>query len=137
MKTHLTACAFLVLTVDGQPLLAEEAAHNDDHPPLAGAVEAFHDVLRVDWHGEIGPARNLGTCEHTGQYITIARQITAEAGPAHADADDWKVASNGLLDASVALGAYCASGMDANVEAGLSTVHDRFHDLMKLMKAPA
>ena len=110
-------------------------ADEDGHPELVGAVKTFHDVLKVDWHAEPGAERNANACRNTGDYITHARNITTQDSPDGASTDTWSATSYSLLDASIALGAYCLSANDANVEAGLSTLHDRFHDLMKLMKA--
>ena len=109
------------------------AAQDDHHPELAGSVKAFHDVLRVDWHADKGDARNAAACRNVGHYIALSRDIADQAAPAAADEAAWKSATTGLGDASVALGAYCGGGVAANVEAGLATLHDRFHDLMAAM----
>lgn len=135
MKKPLSVVCALVLACIASSALAEEA-HDDEHPELSGALHSFHDVMRADWHGTPGPERNRAACENVGRYITIGWDIVEQDKPEHAAAADWTAATHGLLDASVALGAYCSSALDANVVSGLSTVHDRFHDVMKLMQQP-
>lgn len=108
-------------------LLAAPAFADDGHPPLTGSLKAFHDVLSPDWHHAPGAERNARACRNVGAYVSLAREIAAGATAAQADA------AAGLRDASVALGAYCASGGERNVVAGLTTLHDRFHDLMETM----
>lgn len=131
----------ILLAVSGLVLFASNPAFSatgeaDNHPELTGAIRAFHDVLKIDWHADEGAARNNGACGNIGDYITLAREVTKQNGPGHAAPREWQSASHGLLDASVALGAYCASGADGNVTSGLTTLHDRFHDVMALLNAP-
>lgn len=130
----LLAVSGLVL-LGSNPVFAAEG-NADDHPELTGAIRAFHDVLKIDWHADEGAARNDGTCANVGDYITLARDVTKQNGPDHTASQQWQRGSHGLLDASVALGAYCASGVDGNVTSGLTTLHDRFHDVMALLNAP-
>ena len=114
-------------------LAAPAAAAQDDHPELTGAVKAFHDVLSPNWHSAEGPERNTAACRNAAQYVTLAKTIAEQTAPEASGGTGWSKAASGLHDASLALGAYCASGHDANVVAGLTTLHDRFHDLMKAM----
>lgn len=111
--------------------LATPVAAVDDHGELAGATKAFHDLLSPNWHSDPGPARNAAACRNAGDYASLAEAIANQTAPS--EGKDWAKATSGLRDASVALGAYCASGHEANVLAGLTTLHDRFHDLMKAM----
>lgn len=135
MKISMLMAAAAASAFLASPVLAEEE-HDDEHPELFGAAKAFHDVLSGDWHAEPGLERTTTTCGHVGDYIEIAEKVTQQPKPSHADAEAWSMTADGMLDASVALKAYCATAMEANVASGLSTVHDRFHDLMKLLKAP-
>ncbi|MBK6706529.1 MAG: hypothetical protein IPG54_03225 [Sphingomonadales bacterium] len=116
-------------------MLASPAAlrADEDHPPLPASVEKFHSILSKDWHTKEGPERLQSACGNVGAYIVTARQVVADKGPDKVDAAQWQTATIAMSDASVALGAYCAAGHGGNVTAGLSTLHDRFHDLMKLV----
>ena len=130
LRTFAAAAILATTPLAATPVMADE----DGHPELSGSVKAFHDVLRVDWHAEKGDARNAAACRNVGDYIALSREIARQSAPAEADANAWSTATAGLTDASVALGAYCAGGVAANVEAGLATLHDRFHDIMKAMR---
>ncbi|WP_417620842.1 hypothetical protein [Parasphingorhabdus sp.] len=127
MKSYILAAAAIVSAVS-----LSTPARADEHPGLGEPLSAFHDLLKIDWHREAGPSRNRAACANIGQYILLSQDIVAEAAPHIVAEADWKPASRALLDASVALGAYCSSAMDENVVAGLSTIHSRFHDLMAL-----
>lgn len=118
-------------------LAAAPALADEDHPALTGAVKAFHDVLSPDWHAAPGTARNASACGNAGRYASLSGEIAAQPAPAGVDGAAWKGAAAGLRDASAALGAYCGGGTPANVEAGLATLHDRFHDVMKVLKPDA
>ena len=135
MPRILLRAAVLLVAVPGLALGGSAGAlEQDDHPELAGSVKAFHDVLRVDWHAEKGGERNAAACRNVGTYIALSSEIATQPAPAMASGLDWGSATAGMSDASVALGVYCASGVAANVEAGLATLHDRFHDLMSAMQ---
>lgn len=126
MITARTLSAALMATLAATPSVADEG-----HPELGGATKAFHDLLSPDWHAEPGTTRNTSACRNASRYLTLSGQIASQPAPANGDAAAWTKAATGLHDASAALGAYCSGGIDANVVAGLTTLHDRFHDLMK------
>ncbi len=127
------SCLFAVAIAAGIAISPVTAAA-DDHPELGGAVKAFHDTLSPNWHSPAGAARNAAACKNAGTYVSQAETIVKQATPSQADGRTWPQAALGLRDASTALGAYCASSHDANVVAGLSILHDRFHDLMKAVR---
>ena len=116
-------------------LLATPAAllADDDHPALPPLVEAFHTVIAKDWHAKEGPERLKSACANVGSYGAISAKLVKRPVPEAVDAAQWKSSAVALNDASKALGAYCGSGNDGNVTSGLATLHDRFHDLMKLL----
>lgn len=115
-------------------LAAPAFAGADDHPELAGPVKAFHDRLSPNWHSAPGAARNAAACAGAADYASLANDIVSAPVPRSA-ARGWPAATAGLRDAAIALTAYCASGHGGNVLAGLTTLHDRFHDLMETLRS--
>ena len=116
---------------------AAQADEGGKYPVMPEAMKAFHDVMRVDWHADKGAARNAAACANVGRYIQLSSTIGRQTRPSHVAASSWQPAVTSLTDAAVALGAYCGSAASGNVEAGLTTLHDRFHDLMNLVRKPA
>lgn len=115
-------------------LIAVPAFADDDHPPLPSSVERFHDIISKDWHAEQGSNRLRATCSHSGAYILASGEVVADKVPQGVDAEKWKKAAAALSAGSTGLGTYCASGDDNKILIGLTKLHDRFHDLVKLIK---
>ena len=116
-------------------LLAAPAAvlADEDHPALPPTVDAFHTLLAKDWHAKEGPERLQSACANVEDYKALSAKIIKRPVPDKVEGEQWKAAATAMNDASTALGAYCASGNAGNVTSGLTALHDRFHDLVKLV----
>jgi hypothetical protein len=88
----------------------KEHHHHDDASPV---LKDFHSVLGPVWHSDAGPTRIDKAC-------TNAKALQDKA-KATGDAE--------LMAATAALDPACAEAGRPNVEAKLTTVHERFHAL--------
>jgi len=92
--------------------------HDEKHGDLSPALQAFHGALSPVWHTDPGPGRVEKTCTST--------KAMQEKAVAIGDAE---------LSAAVnALDPACAKEGRSEVEAKLSSVHDRFHVVAKIAK---
>lgn len=108
-------------------------AEDDHHSALPTSVARFHDIISKDWHAPEGPDKLRDACSHTGAYLLTAQDVVAAKTPDGVDAKDWGKATVKLNDASIGFSALCAAGDNGKTGKGLSTLHDRFHDLVKLL----
>lgn len=94
------------------------ADHGAEHSDLSPALQAFHGTLSPVWHTDAGPVRVEKACTST--------KAMQEKAVAVGDAE--------LTAAVNALEPACLKAGRADVEAKLSTVHDRFHAVAKIAK---
>lgn len=119
----------LALVASPAALLAED----DHHSALPTPVARFHDIISKDWHAPEGPDKLRNACSHTGAYLLTAQDVVAAKAPAGVNAGDWGKATVKLNEASISFSALCAAGDNGKTGKGLSTLHDRFHDVVKLL----
>ncbi len=106
----------------------------DEHPPLPPAVDAFHAIISKDWHAPEGTERLKSACANFQAYVEASGNVANSEAPEKVDAVQWKSAGKALTDGAVALGGSCAWGTDAEVVASLANLHDRFHDVVRLIE---
>jgi hypothetical protein len=82
---------------------------------MSPELTAYHEVLKPVWHSEAGAVRSAKACESSAALVEKAKGV--------GDAD--------LSAKSVALDESCKKEGKPEVEAKLSTLHDRFHELME------
>lgn len=131
MKPLVFFCA-LTLCVSASASFADEG-----HRALPPAVDAFHAIIAKDWHAPGGPERLQSTCANAQAYTEASGNVAISNAPANVDRIQWKAAGKALNDASLALGTACSSGKDSDVTTRLSALHDRFHDIVKLVEGKA
>ena len=90
-----------------------ERGEHGEHGAMAPALQEFHGVLAPVWHSPEGAARAEKTCANVKALEEKAR--------ATADAE--------LIAATTALEAACAKDGRPEVEAKLTAIHSRFHEL--------
>jgi hypothetical protein len=90
----------------------------DHHAGVSPALKDFHGVLAPVWHSDAGKVRVEKACSSTAPMTEKAK--------ATGDAE--------LIAAVAAIEPACAAPNRPDVEAKLSTVHDRFHALAEAKK---
>jgi len=92
--------------------------HDADHDELPPTLRAFHGVLAPVWHTNPGSGRAEKACANTK---TLQDKATA-------------IGDTELLAAVTALEPACAKEGRPEVEAKLTAVHERFHQVAKIEK---
>lgn len=106
----------------------------DGHGALPPSVERFHDILSKDWHAPEGPDKLRNACAHTGAYVIASQEVVSAKTPDTVDAQKWSKAAGKLSAASTDFATVCGSSDNGKIAKGLSALHDRFHDLVKLLR---
>lgn len=112
-----------------------EDGHEDHHAGFTQSVKSFHDVMSADWHAEAGPERMHSTCSHVHGYAVKAKAVVDAPSPTSVPASEWHTATTGLVAAVNVLETTCEQDDTASFQANFSSVHDKFHDLVKLIEA--
>ncbi|PHR92958.1 MAG: hypothetical protein COA69_06470 [Robiginitomaculum sp.] len=117
------------------PKQAPEQTHEDHHEGFSESVKAFHDVMSKDWHAKTGPERMQSTCTNVHEYAQKAKAVVEASSPASVPATEWQTATTALVATVKVLEATCEQNDTADFQANFSSVHDKFHDLVKLLEA--
>lgn len=104
-----------------------------EHPEFMASVKSYHDVMSKDWHAQPGADRTASTCGNIKEYAIRARAITATAAPESTTQTAWDDASEALLGATMGLCATCNQDSKDSFDDDFTTLHDKFHSLIKLL----